>query len=101
MTQDIEGIQKQGTGVGNGLMHYTFDRGCMGWKGERTIYLGLEIQNLLYKLNTEKKVPHITIDIPVDEERNRYRTFYRGPDLEIDEIKESIRITGLAHLDDT
>ena len=101
MMKILRYIDKQQTGQGYGFLDYTFDRGCMGWNGERTMSLGLEIQKLLYKLNAEKIAPHITIDIPVNEERSRYTTFYRGPDLEINEGRESVKITGLAHLNYT
>jgi hypothetical protein len=91
-------IEKQGTGQGYGFADYTFDRGITGWKPERTMRLGLEMQKYLYKAKAEETAPHIVIDIPAEGENNKYMTFYRGPDLEIDEGGQNVKITGLAHL---
>jgi hypothetical protein len=41
---------------------------------------------------------HINIDIPVEGKKGKYTSFYRGPDLEINENGQSVTVTGLVHL---
>ena len=98
MLELLKRIHNEGTGQGViGTMDYTFDRGCVGWKSERTMMLGLEFQKLLLKMQHDGL--HIDIDIPVEEGRkDKYTRFYSGPNLIIDEEEQKVKVTGLAHL---
>ena len=94
MLELLKDIEKQGTIEGFG--NYTFNRGISGWKPERTMRLGTELHKLLLKMQADGL--HINIDIPVEGEKGKYTSFYRGPDLEIDEKGQKVEVKGLAHL---
>jgi|SRR5438128_1462070 len=92
----MQEIDKNRIGQSYGFNDYAFNRGITGWKPERTMRLGLEIQKYLYKAQAEETAPHISIDfITYDGKRG---CFYRGPDLVISEEAQSVKITGIAHL---
>jgi hypothetical protein len=90
MLELLKDIEKQATieGIGN----YTFNRSIVGWKHERTMRLGTELHKLLLKMQADGL--HINIDIPVEGEKGKYTSFYRGPDLEIDEKGQKVEVTG-------
>jgi hypothetical protein len=96
MLEILKNIDKNQTGKGYGFQDYTFDRGMAGWKAERTMRLGLELRKLLQKMQQEGL--HVDIDIPTDDKKDNYTKFYSGPNLQINENRQYVTITGIAHL---